>query len=161
MTLEYSTTRSTLWRWYWRSLRRNKAHRTIWFAWMLGAFLVGFYGAHLSGKADPWAAAAGLAASFCLAACLAGYPQLQFKPQTRVLTLLAHELTTTIRGETKTYSWENVARLEEDGGFVFIGLRNLNAFIIPPSAFRDGREREELVEQCRSWWRAAAPRSAV
>lgn len=59
MTLECATTRSTLWRWYWRSLRRNEVHRTIWLGWMLGAFLAGFYGAHASGKADLWAAGAG------------------------------------------------------------------------------------------------------
>jgi YcxB-like protein len=161
MTLEYSSTRSMLWRGYWRSLLRNRVHRTIWLAWMLGAFLTGFWISHSSGKSDPWAASAGLAASFCLAAFLAGYPQLRFKPQTRVLTLLADGLTTTIRGETKNYSWEDVARFEEDGGFLIIGLRNLNAFIVPPSAFQDSREREGLVEQGRSWWRAAAPRSVV
>jgi hypothetical protein len=95
-----------------------------------------------------------------VAAFLAGYPQLRFKPQTRVLTLLPDELSTTIRGETKQYSWQDVARFEEDGGFVIIGLRNLNAFIIPPTAFRDRREREAIVEQGRDWGRAATSRSA-
>jgi hypothetical protein len=160
MTIEYSSTRATLWRWYWRSLRRNGAHRTTWLVWMLGAFLAGFGSSHASGKSDPRAALAGLAASLCVAAFLAGYPQLRFKPQTRVLTLLPDELSTTIRGETKKYSWQDVARFEEDGGFVIIGLRNLNAFIVPPTAFRDGPERKGIVEQGTAWWRAATGRSA-
>ena len=160
MTLEYSSTRSMLWRWYWRSLLRNGAHRTIWLVWMLGAFLAGFWSSHSLGKSNPRAALAGLASSLCVAAFLAVYPQLRFKPQTRVLTLLPDELSTTIRGETKKYSWRDVARFEEDGGFVIIGLRNLNAFIVPPTAFRDERERERIVEQGRAWWRAATPRSA-
>jgi hypothetical protein len=160
MTLEYSSTRSMLWRWYWRSLLRSGAHRAIWLVWMLGAFLAGFWSSHLSGESDPGAALGGLAASLCVAAFLAGYPQLRFKPQTRVLTLLPEELSTTIRGETKKYSWQDVVRFEEDGGFVIIGLRNLNAFIVPPTAFRDGREREGFMEQAGVWWRAAAPPSA-
>jgi hypothetical protein len=77
------------------------------------------------------------------------------KPQSRTLTLLPDELGTTIRGETKKYSWQDVARFEEDGGFVVIGLRNLNAFIVPPTAFRDASEREAVVEQGRAWWHAA------
>lgn len=157
MTLEYSSTRATLWRWYWKSLFRNSVHRTLWLVWMLGAFIAGFGTSNLSGKSGLHAALGGLAASLCVAALLAGYPQLRFKPQTRVLTLLPDELSTTIRGETKTYSWQDVARFEEDGGFVIIGLRNLNAFIVPPTAFRDGREREGIVEQGRAWWRAATP----
>jgi hypothetical protein len=155
MTLEYSSTRSTLWRWYWRSLLSGGVHRTLWLLWMLGAFLAGFGTSHLSGTSDSWAVFAGLATSLCVAAFLAGYPQLRFKPQTRVLTLLPDELSTTIRGETKKYSWQDVARFETDGHFVIIGLRNLNAFIVPPTAFRDAREREGIVEQGRAWWRAA------
>jgi hypothetical protein len=123
---------------------------------MLGAFLTGFLGAHSAGRSNPWSAVAGLAVSFCLAAFFAGYPQLKFKSQTRVLTLLPNELTTTIRGETKTYSWGDVATLEEDDGFLIIRLRNFNAFIVPPTAFRDGHERKELVEQCSAWRQAAA-----
>jgi hypothetical protein len=159
MTIEYSSTRSTLWRGYWRSLLLNRVHRTLWFAWMLAAFLAGFGASHLSGDPDPQAALVGLAASLCVAAFLAGYPQLRFKPQTRILTLLPDELSTTIRGETKKYSWQDVARFEADGDCVIIGLKNLNAFIVPPTAFRDGREREGLLEQGRAWWRAATPRS--
>jgi hypothetical protein len=157
MTLEYSSTRSTLWRWYWRSLRRNGVHRRIWLALILGAFLAGFWISNSSGGSASRAALAGLGVSFGVAIFLAGYPQLRFKPQTRVLTLLPDELSTTIRGETKRYSWQDVARFQEDGDFVIIGLRNLNAFIVPPTAFRDGREREEIVQQVRAWWRAAAP----
>jgi hypothetical protein len=160
MTLEYSSTRSALWRWYWRSLLRSGVHRTLWLVWMLGAFFAGLGTSHLSGTSDPRAALAGLAASLCVAAFLAGYPQLRFKPQTRVLTLLPDELSTTIRGETKKYSWQDVARFEEDGDFVIIALRNLNAFIVPPTAFRDSRERDGIVEQGKAWWRAATPRSA-
>ncbi len=146
-----------LWRWYWRSLLRNRAHRRIWLAFMLSAFLAGFWISHSSGQPASWAALAGLGVSLCVATFLAGYPQLRFKPQSRVLTLLPDELSTTIRGETKKYSWQDVARFEEDGDFVIIGLRNLNAFIVPPTAFREGREREVLVEQGRAWWRAASP----
>ena len=157
MTLEYSSTRSILWRWYWMSLLRNSAHRALWLVWMLGAFLAGSGISHLSGESDSHAVLVGLAVSLCVAAVLAGYPQLRFKPQTRVLTVLPDELSTTIRGQTKKYSWQDVARFEEDGGFVIIGLKNLNAFIVPPTAFRDRQEREGFVEQGRAWWHAATP----
>lgn len=42
MTLTYSATRASVWRWYWRSLVRNARHRTLWLVWMLAAFLAGF-----------------------------------------------------------------------------------------------------------------------
>jgi len=155
MTFEYSSTRSALWRWYWKSLFSNRVHRTVWLVWMLAAFLAGYGASHLLGKPEPEAALGGLAACLCVAALLAGYPQLRFKPQTRVLTLLPDELSTTIRGQSKTYSWQDVARFEADGDFVIIGLKNLNAFIVPPTAFRDRREREGVVEQGRAWWHAA------
>jgi hypothetical protein len=155
MTLEYASTRSMLWRWYWTSLLRGGVHRRMWSLWMLGAFLAGFSISHALGKSDPRAALVGLVASACAAVFLAGYPQLRFKPQRRILILLPDELSTTIREETKKYSWLDVARFEEDGDMLIIGLRNLNAFIVPPAAFRDAQERQETIEQGRSWWRAA------
>jgi len=106
MTLEYSSSRRMLWRWYWRSLRRRGPHRTVWLAWMVGMFLAGFSLAYLSGKSDSRAALTGLATSSCLAIFFAGYPQLTFKPQRRLLTLVPDELSTTIRGETKKYAWK-------------------------------------------------------
>jgi hypothetical protein len=157
MTLEYASTRSMLWHWYWRSLLRGGAHRTMWLVWMGMAFLIGFSISHSSGTSDAPAALAGLVASSCLAVFLAAYPQLRFKPEVRVLTLLPEGMSTTIRGQTKTYSWRDVAQFDESGEFLIIGLKNLNAFIVPPTAFRDAREREGVIEQGRAWWRAAAP----
>ncbi|HLK90906.1 MAG TPA: YcxB family protein [Polyangia bacterium] len=153
MTLSYAATRSSVWRWYWRSLRRNERHRIAWLTWMLGAFLVGF-GLFRGSSSSSSATVAGLGASVFLAACFALYPQLRFKPQVRTLTFLPEELRTTIKGQSKTYSWSDVASIEEDGGFVIIALKNLNAFIVPPHAFSDSVERRALVAKCLEWWRA-------
>ncbi len=153
MTLSYSATRSSVWRWYWRSLVRNARHRTAWLVWMLAAFLVGFGLFRGSGSSSP-AVAAGLGASFLLAACFALYPQLQFKPQVRTLTFLPEGLETTIKGQSKAYAWSDVASIEEDGGFVVIALKNLNAFIVPPHAFDGTVERRALLAKCAEWRRA-------
>jgi hypothetical protein len=155
MTLTYSATRWSVWRWYWRSLVRNARHRTVWLVWMTAAFLVGFGLLGNVGFSGAPAVARGLGASAVLAACFALYPQLRFKPQVRTLTLLPAELRTTIKGQSKTYPWSDVAAIEEDGGFVIIGLRNLNAFIIPPHAFDGSVERGALIAQCAEWRRAS------
>lgn len=155
MTLTYSATRASVWRWYWRSLVRNARHRTLWLVWMLAAFLAGFGLVRGGGSSASASAVAGVGASLVLAACFALYPQLRFKPQVRTLTFLPEELRTTIKGKSKTYSWNDVASIEEDSGFVIIALASLNAFVVPPHAFGGSVERGALLAQCAEWRRAA------
>jgi hypothetical protein len=99
---------------------------------------------------------AGLAVTF-----MALFPQIKFKPQMRSLTLVSDGISTTIRGETKTFPWSDVAKLEVDGGFFIVTFKSLNAFVIPPTAFKSAAEREELYAECRTWWLAGRGSPAV
>ena len=155
MTLEYTISRSTLARWYLRSLTRNWRHLTLWLFWLLLAGLSTAVIVHAQGSGGIHSALAGLSAATLLVAFFALYPQLRYKPEKRTLTLERAGITTTIKGRSETYHWTKVARLEDDRGRFLIGLTNLNSFVVPPEAFRSAEERATLMKQCQDWWQVA------
>jgi hypothetical protein len=155
MILTYTSSRSTLAKWYWRSLRRSKRHRAFWLLWVSTAFVAGYFISSAGGASQAVAGGCAVAASLVSIGLLALYPQLRFKSQTRTLTLLRSGIDTAIASREKHYFWSEVANITADGGFVIITFRNLSAFIVPPTAFASVAEQDECVVQCVEWHRAA------
>ena len=144
MILTYTSSRATIARWYWRSLRRNHRHGLAWLGILACAF---FLGSVVVDKG--WRG--GLLASAIMLTVLALYPQIMFKPQVRTLELLPHEIRTSIGAKTKIMAWREVAHLERDDGFLVITGHTGNAFVIPPSAFTDGLDIDTVLAQAKTW----------
>ena len=150
MELRYSTTRSLIARWYWRSLWHNRRHQAIWLVCVLMAFALG------AGQRPDHPLLTGLIGSAVMIALLALGPLVLFKPQERVLRLGPDGIQTTIGTKSGEISWREVARVERDGDEVIVTGRNLNAFIVPVTAFASEAECREAVGQWQAWQRAAA-----
>jgi|SRR6185437_8302894 hypothetical protein len=150
MELTYSTTRGLLARWYWRSLRRNRRHQVHWLFWVALAFVLGA----LRNAQHPFRS--GLLFSTAVIAALALAPQLLFKPQQRVLRVGPEGLATTIGAKSGAFTWRDIARVERNGDYVIVTRHNVNAFIIPVSAFPSVAASEEAITQWQEWQQAAA-----
>jgi hypothetical protein len=154
MILTYTSSRSTLAKWYWRSLRRSKRHQAFWLLWVSTAFVAGYFISSAAGAPQAVAGGFAVATSLVTISLLALYPQLRFKSQTRTLTLLRSGIDTAIAGREKHFPWSEVANITADEGFVIITFRNLNAFIVPPTAFASVAKQVECVDQCIEWHRS-------
>lgn len=88
------------------------------------------------------------------------HPQLLFKLQQRVLRIGPEGLQTTIGTKSGAWSWREIARIEREADHVIITGRNLNAFIVPVSAFPSAAACENAVAQWQGWQRAAAGAAA-
>ena len=151
MELTYSTSRALVAEAYWRSLRRNPRHRLAWLAWVALAFTVG---------AVTRSPRAGIVASAGMVGFLALAPQLLFKPQQRVLRLGPAGLWTSIGTKTGERSWAEIVSVEREADHIIITGRNLNAFIIPVSAFPNLEASHAALTQWQEWQRGAAPPAA-
>jgi hypothetical protein len=154
MVLTYTSSRGTIARWYWRSLRRNPRRWLAWLGLVAWAF---FLGSVVAGGGM----LGGILGAVIMVAVLALYPQIMFKPQLRTLELLPHEIRTTIGPKSKTLAWTEVARIEVDEGFLVITGRTGNAFVVPPAAFANGIELETVLAQAKAWHSAARLEPAV
>jgi len=136
-------------RWYWRSLRRNRRHQLLWLGLVILAFVLS-----ASGKAHP--VRSGLLGSACAIVFLAAAPLVLFKPQERVLRVGPEGFQTTIGNRSGEVSWRDVASVERDGDQVIVTGKNLNAFIVPVSAFPDPAACTHTVAQWQEWLRASS-----
>ena len=161
MTIEYSISRQMLLRWYFRSLVRNPRHLISWVVCVAGAAYVASIFVRVSGSTTLLPSTAAIAAAAVAAFFLAIYPQLRYKPQVRTLTVLEGGISSTIKGRSESYPWSKVAKIDKHDGGLTIGLSNVSAFIVPPSAFRSGAERDEFLSQCRKWWEAGREKPAA
>ena len=78
-----------------------------------------------------------------LLACafMVAYPQVRYRPQDRTLTLDDAGIRG-VRGETDYFvEWKKIARVEDDGDYLVITERKLNAFIVPNRAFASEADR--------------------
>jgi hypothetical protein len=86
-------------------------------------------------------------------ALLALVPQLLFKPQQRILRVGSEGLQTTIGKRSGKFTWRDIAR---EGNCVIVTARNLNAFIVPTSAFPNAVACDEAIAQWQEWHHAAS-----
>ena len=151
MDLRYKTSRATLARWYWQSLRRNPRHRWRWLSILACSFLVTVAAVNEGPGVDLRAIGVGALITVVLAAFLALYPQLRFKSQERVLRLTSSGISSEIAGRAESFRWADVASITDGGDDLALTFRNLNAFIVPMSAFASMAERNQCVAECRQW----------
>lgn len=151
MELTYITSRTLIAEAYWRSLRRRRRHQLAWLAWVVLPFIAG---------AATGSLRSGLVASVATVIFLALIPLLLFKPQQRVLRVGPTGIWTSIGTRTGERAWHDILTVEREAAHVIITGRNLNAFIIPVSAFPSLESCNTAVTQWQDWQRAAASRAA-
>jgi hypothetical protein len=100
-------------------------------------------------------AIAGLATMGTSIVLLSLWPQLRFKPQTRVLTLNTEGFATTIGTQSGQRRWRDIARVENHEGTILLVGKNGNAMIIPPRAFASDADRQSCLVSIRQWYQAA------
>jgi hypothetical protein len=84
------------------------------------------------------------------------YPQLNFKPQERVLTIDPSGIRTTIGKLRGSRSWREIKAIENRGGLVYlIVAKTLNAFVVPQRAFKGPEQQSQFLELARRWHAAA------
>ena len=162
MTVQYSSSRRDIASWYWHSLRHNRKHLAAWVLSLLVIGVLTFLSERQSGTVSTLRAI-GISCVWIVALALffALYPQLRFKPQRRTLTIAPDGVSTTIGTHAKTYRWSDVASVMERGDHVYVGLKNLNAFVVPPRAFSSAEARRDFIRLCREWRQASADRPAA
>jgi hypothetical protein len=154
MILTYTSSRATIARWYWRSLRRNYRHGFAWLGLVAWAYFLG-------AVAVDGGLRGGLLGALIMLTVLALYPQIMFKPQLRTLELLPHEIRTSIGSKNKILTWNEIARIEREDGFLVITGRTGNAFVIPPTAFTNGTDIDTVLAQAKAWHVAAIAERTV
>jgi hypothetical protein len=154
-SLHYASTRAEIWRWYWREWTRL---RGLWRFHVLIGLAGGFVSAD-RGKLSQFSrerfAIAGLVTLGASIALLSLWPQLRFKPQTRLLTLNAAGFTTTIGTQSGHRRWQDIRRVEDHDGTVLLVGKNGNAMIIPLRAFASDADRQRCLASIQQWHEAA------
>jgi hypothetical protein len=151
MTIEYTTSRGEIASWYWRSLRRNPPHFRAWLTILLVVAIAVFVSLPVHHAPFLLRLSWSAGAVVLVAALLALYPQLQFKPQKRTLTVEPNGMSTTINGRSKEYTWADVASVAEERDHVIITLVNANAFLIPLRAFSSTEHQQRFVRDTQAW----------
>jgi hypothetical protein len=77
------------------------------------------------------------------------------KTEERVLELMPDGIKTSIGRLSGTVPWSSIAFVHDVGGFVVIGGKNTNAFLIPSRAFASPDERTQFVSRAHAWTIAA------
>ena len=151
MRVEYASSRAEVAGWYWHSLTHNGTHLRNWLISLLFVGAAVFVGQRAAGAALAKALGMGALTAVLAALFFALYPQLRFKPQTRILTIATEGLSTTINAKSRNYSWSEVASVTLVRGRVYIGISNGNAFVVPSRAFTSPQQQEEFLQRCSEW----------
>jgi YcxB-like protein len=141
--IEYSSLRSEVWSFYWRSWRQRwwKVHLLV-FSSVTAVAFVGLYRQGLSPFSE---GALACGCGFLSIVWMPIYPLLKFKPQTRILEIGAAGISTTIGKISGQRSWHEIASItQSDGNIVILG-KNGNAFIVPPRAFDSENARQAFL----------------
>lgn len=150
MTVTYRSTRATVAKWQWYSLRHNRIHQLMWVALELLLMVVGLSWSRMLGVGAVGSVVACLAAALLGAAFSALYPQMRFDAQVRLLTPSDEGLATTIGARFGIIPWSQVAGVAEWAGVVLVTSKGGSAFLVPFDAFASPEEREEFIGSCRN-----------
>ena len=154
-SVEYRSTRSEIWRWYWRAWSRING------LWRYHAFLAA--ATTTAVVALRWQSGISilevvLNAVMATAACLVLFPlwpQIRFKPQMRHLTIDQDGWKTRVGEISGSRTWDEVQAINDADDVIEIIGRNKNALLVPARAFSSQVEREEFVTAARAWQRKA------
>jgi len=73
------------------------------------------------------------------------YPQMMFKPQSRLLIIDSDGLDTVIGTRRAKRTWGDIRSVADDGGYIIITGTNGNAFVVPPRAFPSPTARASFL----------------
>ncbi|WP_294322622.1 YcxB family protein [uncultured Sphingomonas sp.] len=129
ITIRYASTRTEIWRYYWRMWRQQlwKAHVVV-----FGIVAVFTYCA-LPAHRLSWIAA--IVAGGAVIAFFMVYPLLRYKPEMRELTISDEGIRTSIGLRRGDIAWNDVAALDVQNDALVIRRSNLNGLIVPVRAF--------------------------
>jgi hypothetical protein len=166
--VEYGSRRREIWEWYWRAWRQLLWRTHVAVVLVAIGAVVYAKGAY---PPSPAAVLLGLAVGCGLMLFMIAYPQLMFRPQTRVLEIDADGISTTRGNRSARFPWSRVLSVSEEDGYLIIqfarpqsphplygrltnqiaGLllgganRVGNAFVVPPRAFASIEERRRFL----------------
>jgi YcxB-like protein len=145
ITLRYSVTRKDVNRLYWRLWRAR-----LW-KYHFGILAIAlFFCILLKGSGSSW-----YNAPLWLALFVIGYfimhPQLEYKPQTRMLVAGEAGIHTAIGASGGSLAWADVLRIDDAKDAIYVIRTNLNSFVIPDHAFASGPERTDFLEKIHAW----------
>jgi YcxB-like protein len=145
-SLRYRSTRAEVWDWYWRVWRHRlwRTHAAIFVVVVISTLVL-----TMSYSAPNWALAVGV--GVVAVAWLPMVPLIAFKSTERTLQVDEHGISTVIGKQSRTYTWNEVATIEEHAGVVVISLKNLNALIIPRRAYASDEERARFLSTATAW----------
>jgi hypothetical protein len=149
ITLQYTSSREEIWRWYWRKWRQS--------LWMVHAFFVvvlaflAFTARSDTFTFTPLRVLYALLAIAAMEAFFIGFPQLAFKPQIRTFTVNETGIETKIGRHSGSVNWSQIKSIEDSQGEIIIARRNGNAFLIPERAFRSQTERTAFLSKINNW----------
>jgi hypothetical protein len=154
-TISYVSTRSEVWRYYWRAWARPAG---LWRVHVLLGLLVAFVRSSRAGSAatSVWAFLGyWLAGALVCILLFPLFPLVRFKPQLRLLTIDQAGWTTEIGKLRGSRSWNEVLSIEDDGNVITIVGVNRNALIVPRRAFSNDAQRRDFLESARGWHASA------
>lgn len=137
LSVVYALRRDEVWRWYKVAWKRR-----LWPFHALVVLMPVALFLSQPGKGG-WMGAAVAGGMIGLLACafMVAYPQIRYRPQQRTLTLDDSGIRG-VRGKTDYFvKWDKVGRIEDDGDYLVITERKLNAFIVPNRAFASEADR--------------------
>jgi len=146
--LRYSSTRSEIWRFYWRTWRKR-----LWRIHAVAALGIGFIVSCAttgSLQVGSWLTCA-VAAFPLIVAGFAAFPQIAFKPQERTLEVGSEGWSSKIGRLTGSRPWSEVASVEDETEAVLIRGTNGNALVVPARAFDSPEQRRQFVSDARTW----------
>ena len=156
-TIEYASSRTEVWRAYWRTWAKPAGLWRVHLAIALGIAAA----SELLLYGDDWrvwrfAVTAAVAGLGCIV-LFPLWPQLRFKNATRVLTIDKDGFKTTIGARSAERSWQEIAAVEDTGQEILIVVKTGNAMVVPRRAFPDAAARSRFLDDARNWHSLAAP----
>jgi hypothetical protein len=149
-TVQYSSTRAEVWRWYWRAWAKPAG---LWrYHVLFGlAIAVGLAAGNGFGMFElrRFTVTAVLATLGCVV-LLPLWPQIRFKSAQRSLTIDAEGWKTEIGKLSGARPWKQVRSIEDTGDTIAIVGTNRNALIVPTRAFPNTSARKEFLTAART-----------
>jgi hypothetical protein len=140
--IEYASRRAEVWAWYWKSWRRTlwKTHLAVFLIALTAVFLSGGGTNH---PIKSIISAAGVGS--LLIASMVVYPQIMFKPKTRIILMGSDGIETSIGNISARRTWGEMRSVLEEDGSIVLTVKNGNAFIVPARAFPSADVRADFL----------------
>ena len=141
MEVKYSVSRKEIWNWYWDSWRSGIKWQHLFIFILITLIFVAFDYNHIT----PFTFIKASVVFLCTFAFMVAYPQIMYKPQTRVLTVLDNGINIKVAKYDKVIPWSKVSTVDMNNDFISIAHKN-NALLIPSRAFSSKIAMQEFYE---------------